>query len=150
MRGAASNVLNLSQVLQLQYGKKYAVQTAPVFSYGTGSYGTTQYLCIVGSAGVQNFENEYKNISLSLNDKRLYPNPYSNGVLILESNSFDIDEKVQISILNAQGKILEKTNLFAQSGQVTINSLENFENGIYFIQLHSRTSQETLKIMVIH
>ena len=150
LRGAASNVLNLSQVLQLQYGKKYAVQTAPVFSYGTGSYGTTQYLCIVGSAGVQNFENEYKNISLTSNDKRLYPNPYSNGVLILESKSFDIDEKVQISILNAQGKILEKTYLFAQSGQVTINSLENFENGIYLIQIDSRTSKETFRILIIH
>ena len=68
----------------------------------------------------------------------------------MASKSFDIDEKVQISILNAQGKILEKTYLFAQSGQVTINSLENFENGIYLIQIDSRTSKETFKILIIH
>jgi hypothetical protein len=51
-RGAASNFLNLGTVNQLQSGKTYAVQTAPMFSYtGTNyNWGPTQYLCIVGAA----------------------------------------------------------------------------------------------------
>jgi hypothetical protein len=51
-RGSASNYLNLGTVAQLQNGKTYAVQTAPMFSY-TGinyNWGPLQYLCIVGAA----------------------------------------------------------------------------------------------------
>jgi hypothetical protein len=51
-RGAASNFLSLGTVNQLQSGKTYAVQTAPMFSYtGTNyNWGPIQYLCIVGAA----------------------------------------------------------------------------------------------------
>jgi hypothetical protein len=53
-RGSASNYLNLGTVSQLQYGKTYAVQTAPMFSYtGTNyNWGPVQYMCIVGVAGM--------------------------------------------------------------------------------------------------
>jgi hypothetical protein len=53
-RGSASNYLNLGTVSQLQNGKTYAVQTAPMFSYtGTNyNWGPTQYMCIVGVAGM--------------------------------------------------------------------------------------------------
>jgi uncharacterized protein (DUF736 family) len=53
-RGSASNYLNLGTVSQLQNGKTYAVQTAPMFSYtGTNyNWGPTQYMCIVGAAGM--------------------------------------------------------------------------------------------------
>jgi hypothetical protein len=53
-RGSASNYLNLGTVAQLQNGKTYAVQTAPMFAYtGTNyNWGPTQYLCIVGAANV--------------------------------------------------------------------------------------------------
>jgi hypothetical protein len=51
-RGTASNYLSLATVAQLQNGKTYAVQTAPMFSYtGTNyNWGPVQYLCIVGAA----------------------------------------------------------------------------------------------------
>jgi hypothetical protein len=50
-RGAASNFLSLGSVPQLQNGKTYAVQTAPMFAYtGTNyNWGPIQYLCIVGA-----------------------------------------------------------------------------------------------------
>jgi hypothetical protein len=53
-RGSASNYLNLGTVAQLQNGKTYAVQTAPMFSYtGTNyNWGPVQYMCIVGVAGM--------------------------------------------------------------------------------------------------
>ena len=51
-RGAASNFLSLGTVNQLQNGKTYAVQTAPLFTYTASNYqwGPVQYLCIVGAA----------------------------------------------------------------------------------------------------
>ncbi len=51
-RGAASNYLNLGTVNQLQSGKTYAVQTAPLFTYTASNYnwGPVQYMCIVGVA----------------------------------------------------------------------------------------------------
>ncbi len=53
-RGSASNYLSLGTVSQLQNGKTYAVQTAPIFNYtGTNyNWGPTQYLCIVGATNV--------------------------------------------------------------------------------------------------
>jgi hypothetical protein len=50
-RGAASNYLSLGSVTQLQNGKTYAVQTAPIFTYTGSSYnwGPVQYLCIIGA-----------------------------------------------------------------------------------------------------
>ena len=51
-RGAASNFMSLGTVNQLQNGKTYAVQTAPLFTYTASNYqwGPIQYLCIVGAA----------------------------------------------------------------------------------------------------
>ena len=51
-RGTSSNYLSLGTVSQLQNGKTYAVETAPLFSYtGTNyNWGPTQYLCIVGAS----------------------------------------------------------------------------------------------------
>ena len=53
-RGTASNYLSFASVAQLQNGKTYAVETAPMFSYTGTNYqwGPTQYLCIVGAANV--------------------------------------------------------------------------------------------------
>ena len=36
------------------------------------------------------------------------------------------------------------------AGKVTINILENFENGIYFIKVNTNTSEETFKLLIIH
>jgi hypothetical protein len=53
-RGAASNYLNLNNVTALQYGKTYAVQTSPIYTYTGTNYqwGPVTYMCIVGSAGM--------------------------------------------------------------------------------------------------
>jgi hypothetical protein len=149
LRGAASNVLNLNQVIQLQYGKKYAVQTAPVFSYGTGNFGTTQYLCIVGSAGVQSFENEYKSLEESI-QQTVYPNPYDNGPLTIESKKFDQDSKVEVFIFNAQQQLIRTEQAAIEARKVTLNGLEELENGIYFLIIQSSNSKEIVKLLVIH
>jgi hypothetical protein len=149
LRGAASNFLNLNQIIQLQYGKKYAVQTAPVFSYGTGNYGTTQYLCIVGSAGVQSFENEYKSLEESI-QQTIYPNPYDNGPLTIESNKFDKDSKVDVFIFNAQQQLIRNKQAAIVAKKITLNGLEELENGIYFLVIQSSNSKEMVKLLVIH
>jgi hypothetical protein len=148
-RGAASNVLNLNQVIQLQYGKKYAVQTAPVFSYGTGTYGTAQYLCIVGSAGVLSFENEYKMLEETI-QQTAFPNPYDNGPLTIESNKFDKDSKVEVFIFNAQQQLIQTEQAAIEARKVTLNGLEELENGIYFLIIQSSNSKEIVKLLVIH
>jgi len=149
VRGAASNVLNLSQVAQLQYGKKYAVQTAPVFSYGTGTYGTAHYLCIVGSAGVLSFENEYKMLEEAV-QQTAFPNPYDNGPLTIESNKFDKDSKVEVFIFNAQQQLIQTEQAAIEARKVTLNGLEELENGIYFLIIQSSNSKEIVKLLVIH
>ena len=149
LRGAASNVLNLSQVIQLQYGKKYAVQTAPVFSYGTGTYGTTQYLCIVGSVGFQSFENEYKILEETIQQK-VYPNPYDNGPLTIESTKFNKDTKLDVLVFNAQQQLIRTERASINSKKITLNGLDELENGIYFLIIKSTYSEEIVKLLVIH
>jgi hypothetical protein len=149
LRGAASNVLNLSQVVQLQYGKKYAVQTAPVFSYGTGTYGSVQYLCIVGTAGVQNNGNDYKILNDS-NNQIAFPNPYCNGPLTIKGLDFDQNGTIETEILNAQQSIIQRKMYVVENGQIVIPDLSFLENGIYFVVLKSSNKQEIIKLLVIH
>jgi len=151
LRGAASNMLNLSNVPQLQYGKKYAVQTAPVFSYGTGNYGTVQHLCIVGSANIQSSENEYKNSTVTTPPIcKVYPNPYSAGLLVIETERFQNEERLQITVLNAQNQKVKDFLVQNIDGKIVIDSLDKLENGVYFIRLVSENTEETIKILVIH
>jgi hypothetical protein len=53
-RGAASNYITLSAITALQYGKTYAVQTSPIYTYTGTNYqwGPVAYMCIIGSAGM--------------------------------------------------------------------------------------------------
>ncbi|MFA9220135.1 MAG: beta strand repeat-containing protein, partial [Sediminibacterium sp.] len=53
-RGAASNYITLTSVTALQYGKTYAVQTSPIYTYTGTNYqwGPVTYMCIIGSAGL--------------------------------------------------------------------------------------------------
>ncbi|MFM7771010.1 MAG: MopE-related protein, partial [Bacteroidota bacterium] len=80
-RGTASNYLNLGTVASLQYGKTYAVRTAPIFTYTGSNYnwGPVQYMCIVGQSGFvtegEDQTTDFEKVENFEFNATLFPNP---------------------------------------------------------------------------
>jgi hypothetical protein len=79
-----------------------------------------------------------------------FPNPYDNGPLTIESNKFDKDSKVEVFIFNAQQQLIQTEQAAIEARKVTLNGLEELENGIYFLIIQSSSSKEIVKLLVIH
>ena len=147
-RNAASNVISLGTVTQLQYGKTYAVQTAPIFTYtGTNyAWGPAFNMCIIGSAGMiadasqDAAEGSTKDAAqivaqeMALN---IYPNP-SNGNNIQLMLSGMNTETAQVRMLDAMGNLIW-TNKFntLELSNTSIELEQALADGMYFIQIVS-------------
>jgi hypothetical protein len=154
-RGAASNYLNLGLVVALQYGKTYAVRTAPVFSYGEGAYGIVQTMCIVGSAGMvleQGSEvsgNATRDMLVTNQaNMSLYPNP-THGTDVNINLSGVTSENVQIRVVDAMGRQVW-SNRYSVDG--ILNTNITFErplaNGLYFVEAIYNGELQTQRMMV--
>ena len=158
-RNAASNVISLGSITQLQYGKTYAVQTAPIFTY-TGSdyaWGPAFNMCIIGSAGMsvedsQDLpEGSAKGASqvvaqeLALN---IYPNP-SNGNNIQLMLSGMNTEIAQVRILDAMGNLIW-TNKFntLELSNTSIELEQRLADGMYFAQIVSGNETISQRFLV--
>jgi hypothetical protein len=152
-RNAASNAISLGTIAQLQYGKTYAVQTAPIFTYtGTNyAWGPAFNMCIIGSAGMiladsQDLPQGSTKVAsqdvaqeMALN---IYPNP-SNGNNIQLMLSGMNTEVAEVRILDAMGKQIW-TNKFntLELSNTSIELEQGLADGMYFIQVVS--GQETI------
>lgn len=154
-RGAASNYCNLSLVVALQYGKTYAVRTAPVFSYGTGAYGPVQTMCIVGSAGMvleqggQVNGNATRDMLVSNEvNLSLYPNP-THGSDVNINLTGVVSDNVQIRIVDAMGKQVWN-NRYAVNGMLNTNITfeKPLANGLYFVEAIFNGEVQTQRLMV--
>jgi hypothetical protein len=154
-RGAASNYCNLGLVVALQYGKTYAVRTAPVFSYGEGAFGTVQTMCIVGSAGMV-LEQGSEVIGNSTRDMivvnevnmSLYPNPTHGTDVNINLSGVESDN-VQIRIVDAMGRQVW-SNRFVVSGVLNTNITfeQPLANGLYFVEAIFNGEVQTQRLMV--
>ena len=154
-RGAASNYCNLALVVALQYGKTYAVRTAPVFSYGTGAYGPVQTMCIIGSAGMVLEQGSEVNGNATRDllvtnevNMSVYPNP-THGTDVNINLSGITSENVQIRVVDAMGRQVW-SNRYAVNGLLNTNI--TFErplaNGLYFVEAIFNGEVQTQRLMV--
>jgi hypothetical protein len=154
-RGAASNYCNLGLVVALQYGKTYAVRTAPVFSYGEGAFGTVQTMCIVGSAGMVLEQGNEVNGNATRDmlvanevNMSLYPNPTQGTDVNINLSGVESDN-VQIRIVDAMGRQVW-SNRFVVDG--VLNTNITFEkplaNGLYFVEAIFNGETQTQRLMV--
>ena len=154
-RGAASNYCNLSLVVALQYGKTYAVRTAPVFSYGTGAYGPVQNMCIIGSAGMElegaseMAQNSTRDVLVTNeSNMSLYPNP-THGTDVNINLSGVTSDNVQIRVVDAMGRQVW-SNRYSVDG--ILNTNITFErplaNGLYFVEAIYNGELQTQRMMV--
>jgi hypothetical protein len=78
------------------------------------------------------------------NEKNIYA--YSdNGQIIIniESNK---EEKVNIEVVDARGRLITNTNIMTIKGMNTYNIDESISTGIYFIRINSQTINKSIKI----
>jgi hypothetical protein len=154
-RGAASNYCNLALVVALQYGKTYAVRTAPVFSYGEGAFGPVQNMCIIGSAGME-LEGASEMAQNSTRDMlvtneanmSLYPNP-THGTDVNINLSGVTSENVQIRIVDAMGRQVW-SNRYSVDGILNTNITfeQPLANGLYFVEAIFNGEVQTQRLMV--
>jgi len=133
-RAAASNYINLNSVTALQYGKTYAVQSAPLFTYTGTNYqwGPVAYMAIIGSAGMildasqdvsqdaaqdRQVEDAMQDSSKDVTqyasqgmELSVYPNPSNGSDLNLNISGIESDN-VQVKIYDALGRKIESIRL---------------------------------------
>ena len=137
-RGAAANAIQLSTVSQLQNGKTYAVQTAPIFTYTGSNYnwGPTQYMCIIGTAGmIENPEINPNQRIAETNDPNLlvYPNP-NDGNFIFNVTGIQTAH-AEIRVHDALGRQVYHKSIAVDGTYVNNVNLANLSSGLYMIEL---------------
>ena len=172
-RGAASNYITLTSISALQYGKTYAVQTAPIYSYTGTNYqwGPVSYLCIIGSAGMvvdasqdasQDSEKDAmqgpseglsENLAQHLSENlelelSVYPNPTHGDGLTLSLSGITSDN-VQVKVYDALGRKIESKR-FAVDGtlQTTLNFKNELSNGLYILEVTNEDVRRSVRFMV--
>jgi hypothetical protein len=158
-RGAASNYINLTTVTALQYGKTYAVQTAPIFSYTGSNYqwGSVTYMAIIGSAGmvldasqdaVQDSEKDaLQNVVQEL-ELSVYPNPTHGDALTMSLSGINSDN-VQVKVYDALGRKIESKRYVVDGTlQTTLNFANELSNGLYILEVNTGDLTRSVRFMV--
>jgi hypothetical protein len=147
-RNSASNFISLGTISQLQYGKTYAVQTAPILAYtGTNyAYGPAFNMCIIGTAGMVvdasqdvpqgSTKGASQDVAQGI-ELNIYPNP-SNGNNIQLMLSGMNTEVAQVRMLDAMGNLIwsNKFNTLELSN-TSIELEQGLADGMYFLQVVS-------------
>lgn len=174
-RGAASNYLSLNSVTALQYGKTYAVQTSPIYTYTGTNYqwGPVSYLCIIGSAGMVTDasqdagqdsvkdvlqgasqdstkglpEDLAQHLSENL-ELNVYPNP-SNGTDLTLSISGIESNNVLVKIYDSMGRKIQSERLVVTGTlQTELKFQSELSNGMYLVEVSSENVVKTARILI--
>jgi hypothetical protein len=170
-RGAASNYLTLTSVTALQYGKTYAVQTSPIYTYTGTNYqwGPVTYMCIIGSAGMvvdasqdalQDSEKDVAQDAMqgpsegvsqgAMQEMELsvFPNP-SNGEGLTLSLSGIQSDNVQVKVYDALGRKIQSERFVVDGTlQTELNFQQELSDGLYLIEVTSGTSTKSARILI--
>jgi hypothetical protein len=166
-RGAASNYITLTSVTALQYGKTYAVQTSPIYTYTGTNYqwGPVTYLCIIGSAGMvadasqdamqdsekgamQGPSEGLSEGAMQEMELSVFPNP-TNGEGVTMTLSGITSSNVQVRIYDALGRKIQSERYVVDG---TLQTELNFESepsdGIYMIEVSSENKIKTARLLI--
>lgn len=76
---------------------------------------------------------------------RVFPNPFAGSVTITHPAVLP-GERCRVQLVNLQGICLRESEMTA-SGDLVLNNLANFPEGLYFLRIDSGTAQETIKLV---
>ena len=154
-REAASNYISLASVTALQYGKTYAVQTSPIYTYTGTNYqwGPVTYMCIIASAGMvvdatQDAVQDSEKNAMQEMELSVYPNP-SNGEGLTMTLSGVTSSNVQVKVYDALGRKIESKR-YAVDGtlQTTLNFANELSNGLYIVEVSTEDITRSVRFMV--
>jgi hypothetical protein len=136
-------------------GKRYKVEVAPVFAWGTGTYNSasTRYLQIAGSAGMvaENNDNEVVLVDRTTETgvfASLYPNP-SNGEMVNINIAGIESESVNIRIMDASGRTVWSNNFFVEGLlATTVNFDRPLAAGVYMVEMTYNGEVSTQRMIV--
>ena len=104
------------------------------------AYGYTN--CVVDSACSLSTTNPNSNLDFSI-----YPNP-SNGRFTINYNNLDLNNSINLSVIDMQGRIVyAKENAITQQ-KTEINSENVLKAGVYFVKIYSNNFEKIVKIVV--
>lgn len=158
-RGAASNYMNLGNVMALQFGKTYAVQSSPLFSYTGTNYqwGPVRYMTIIGNSGMivdpsegasQSSEKDAMQESSQELEVNVYPNPSNGSDLNLSISGIESDN-VQVQIYDALGRRIENTRYVVNGTlQTNVNLQNELSNGLYILEVTTGATKKSVRFMV--
>jgi hypothetical protein len=141
----ATNYLNIGNVSLLEYGTNYAVDCAPVFSYGAGSYGNTYTMCIAPLSGFTS-ENNNRNATEQIdevNGTLLFPNPAQNNCSISSNKAIE-----RIRVYDLGGRKIEDS--FVNGSLRFELNTSNYSSGIFYIEIQTEENTEVKKLIVSH
>jgi hypothetical protein len=175
-RGAASNYTTLTSISALQYGKTYAVQTAPIYTYTGTNYqwGPVTYMCIIGSAGLivdasqdvsqdamqdrqvedvtqDAMQDSSKDVTQDASqgiELSVYPNP-SNGEGLTMTLSGLTSDNVQVRVYDALGRKIESKRYVVDATlQIELKFQQELSDGLYLIEVTSGTSTKSVRLLI--
>jgi hypothetical protein len=175
-RGAASNYITLSSITALQYGKTYAVQTSPIYTYTGTNYqwGPVAYLCIIGSAGLiidasqdvsqdamqdrqvedvtqDAMQDSSKDVSQDASqgiELSVFPNPTHGDGLTLSLSGITSDN-VQVKIYDALGRKIQSERFVVDGAlQTELNFQQELSDGLYLIEVTSGTTNKSIRLLI--
>lgn len=141
----ATNYLNIGNVALLEYGTSYSVTSAPVFSFGAGSFGNAYTMCIAPLSGFTN-ENNTRNTAETLiatSETTLFPNPTQLNCVISSNKAIQ-----RIRVYDMSGRKVE--DIFVNGNQRYELSTSNYSTGLFQVEILSEEGSEVLKLMVSH
>jgi hypothetical protein len=141
----ATNYLNIGNVSLLEYGTSYAVDCAPVFSYGAGSYGNPYTMCIAPLSGFTSENNNRTVVEQTneVNGTQLFPNPTQNNCSISSNKAIE-----RIRVYDLGGRKLEDTFV---NGSVRFElNTSNYSSGIFYVEIQTEENTEVKKLIVSH
>jgi hypothetical protein len=152
-RGTASNYLSLATVAQLQNGKTYAVETAPMFTYtGTNyNWGPVQYMCILGAAQGMLQDAEQDVAQGSTKDALQDASQVDAMVYVTEGNHVNIqltntanNTAKRADIYDVTGKLVKSVRLVEGMNEVTLTETA----GIYMVRTVVGNQSETTRVFL--
>lgn len=88
-------------------------------------------------------EPSLSNDEFSLNEIKIYPNPFNNSFNISLSSNF-IGHKIEVSVYDMRGRLIIQENSVFDQKSISVDNLKSISNGTYFIKIKDLENQQII------
>jgi len=88
-------------------------------------------------------EPSLSNNQFTINDVKIYPNPFNNSFNISLSSNF-IGHKIEVSVYDMRGRLIIQENSVFDQKAINVDNLKSISNGTYFIKIKDLENQQLI------